>query len=41
MIPLRICITGGTFGPDLTKICELIGRDETVARIRKGIQVND
>jgi glutamyl-tRNA synthetase len=30
---LRICLVGGTMGPDLFRICEILGKTETVARI--------
>ena len=37
MIPLRISLVGGTFGPDLPVICEMLGRDEVVARVKKAV----
>ncbi len=33
MNALRICLVGGNVGPDLFKICELLGKEETIARI--------
>jgi len=39
MNPLRLCLVGGNMGPDLFRICELIGKEETICRIRKAIQV--
>ena len=33
MIPLRIALVGGTFGPDLQTIAEMIGKEETLKRI--------
>ncbi len=34
MNTLRICLVGGTMGPDLFRICEILGKRETIARIR-------
>ncbi|HPT31849.1 MAG TPA: hypothetical protein PLW67_08415 [Prolixibacteraceae bacterium] len=34
MNTLRICLVGGTLGPDLFRILEILGKTETVARIR-------
>lgn len=33
MIPLRIALIGGTFGPDLQGVASLLGKDEVVRRI--------
>ena len=33
MIPLRIALVGGTFGPDLQVIAAMLGKDEVVRRI--------
>lgn len=33
MNPLRLCLVGGSFGPDLVLICEMLGKEEVVARI--------
>jgi glutamyl-tRNA synthetase len=33
MNALRICLVGGNVGPDLFKICELLGKEETIARL--------
>jgi glutamyl-tRNA synthetase len=33
MNPLRLCLVGGSFGPDLALICEMLGGDEVVTRI--------
>ena len=33
MIPLRIALTGGAFGPDLQEIFAILGKDEVVRRI--------
>jgi glutamyl-tRNA synthetase len=38
MNPLRICLTGGSFGPDLFDMIEIIGKDEVVKRIRTAVQ---
>jgi len=33
MIPLRIALVGGTFGPDLQVIVAMLGKDEVLRRI--------
>lgn len=33
MNPLRLCLVGGSFGPDLSLICEMLGCDEVISRI--------
>jgi len=38
MIPLRIALVGGTFGPDLQVIAAMLGKDEVIKRIEKIIQ---
>ena len=38
MNPLRLCLVGGNMGPDLFLICEILGKEDTLARIEKGIQ---
>jgi len=38
MNSLRLCLVGGSFGPDIFEICDIIGQAETVLRIRKAIQ---
>ena len=35
MIPLRIALVGGTFGPDLQVIAAMLGKDETLERIER------
>lgn len=35
---LRLALVGGSFGPDLFTIVEIIGKDETIARVRKAIE---
>ncbi len=37
MNSLRLCLVGGSFGPDIFEICEIIGKEETIARIRQAI----
>jgi glutamyl-tRNA synthetase len=37
MNSLRLCLVGGSFGPDIFEICEIIGQDETISRIRKAV----
>ena len=37
MNPLRLCLVGGNIGPDLFIICEILGKEETIGRIDKGI----
>ncbi len=34
MVPIRLALVGSPSGPDLFEICELIGREETIRRIR-------
>ncbi len=37
MIPVRLCLVGSGMGPDLFTIMEMIGREGTLDRIKKGI----
>ncbi|MFA4863577.1 MAG: glutamate--tRNA ligase, partial [Bacteroidales bacterium] len=37
MNPLRLCLVGGSFGPDLSLICEMLGKDEVISRIAKAL----
>jgi glutamyl-tRNA synthetase len=37
ILPVRICLVGGPFGPDLFTICELLGKEEVIARIETAI----
>jgi glutamyl-tRNA synthetase len=37
MSPLRICLVGSNMGPDLFVIFEILGKNETVSRIRKAL----
>ncbi len=39
MNSLRLCLVGGSFGPDIFEICEIIGREETVARIGRAVRI--
>jgi len=34
MVPIRLALVGGSSGPDLFEICELIGKEETIGRIK-------
>ncbi|HSG68256.1 MAG TPA: glutamate--tRNA ligase [Bacteroidales bacterium] len=38
MIGMRLCIVGSGTGPDLFTIMEMIGREETVMRIERGVE---
>ena len=38
MNEFRICLVGAAIGPDLFEICEMIGKDETLKRIKNGIE---
>jgi glutamyl-tRNA synthetase len=33
ILPTRVCLVGGSFGPDLFAICELLGKEEVISRI--------
>lgn len=37
MMPFRIMLVGGKFGPDVFLIAELLGRDEVIDRIKKAL----
>jgi glutamyl-tRNA synthetase len=37
MLPFRIMLVGGKFGPDVFLITELLGKEEVIARIRKAL----
>jgi glutamyl-tRNA synthetase len=39
MNPVRICLVGNTVGPDLFRILELLGKEESTQRINNGIQI--
>jgi glutamyl-tRNA synthetase len=38
MNAFRLCLVGGGFGPDLFDICEIIGKEETIGRIRNAVK---
>ena len=38
MNPLRLCLVGGNLGPDLFVICELLGKEESISRIKTALQ---
>ncbi len=38
ILPTRICLVGGSFGPDLFMICELLGKEEVIARIENALE---
>ncbi|MEA3479503.1 MAG: glutamate--tRNA ligase [Bacteroidota bacterium] len=37
MIGLRICLVGSGMGPDLFAVMEILGKEETIGRVRRGI----
>lgn len=37
LLPFRIMLVGGKFGPGVFDIAEVIGKEETVSRIKKGV----
>ncbi len=39
MTPLRLCIVGGNYGPDLSVICGFLGKDEVISRIGKALAI--
>jgi glutamyl-tRNA synthetase len=41
ILPTRICLVGGTFGPDLFTICELLGRGEVIERMTAALSEID
>jgi glutamyl-tRNA synthetase len=38
MNPLRLCLVGGSFGPDLSIICEMLGIQEVGSRISQALE---
>ena len=36
-LPFRIMLVGGKFGPPVFNIAEVLGKDETISRIKKAI----
>ncbi len=39
MLPFRIMLVGGKFGPAVFEIASLLGKEETIERINKGLQL--
>jgi len=39
LLPLRIMLVGGKFGPGVFDIAEIIGKNETINRIKKALAV--
>lgn len=39
MLPLRIMLVGGKFGPGVFEIAEIIGSEETISRIENGLKL--
>lgn len=39
MVPVRLALVGSSSGPDLFEIFEMLGKEETIERIKKAIQV--
>ncbi|MBC7875362.1 MAG: glutamate--tRNA ligase [Ferruginibacter sp.] len=39
MLPFRIMLVGGKFGPGVFEIAEILGKEETIARIKNGLAV--
>lgn len=37
MVPVRVALVGNSSGPDLFDICEIIGKDETISRIKTAV----
>lgn len=40
MMPLRLCLAGSLQGPDVFTIAAMIGKEETIARIQRAIEVH-
>ena len=38
MIPIRLCLVGSGMGPDLMEMMEMLGREEVMGRVRKGVE---
>jgi glutamyl-tRNA synthetase len=38
MLPFRVMLVGGKFGPHVFDIAAMIGRDETIIRIEKALE---
>ena len=41
LLPLRVMLVGGKFGPGIFYIAEIIGKEETISRIKKALAVFD
>ena len=39
MLPLRIMLVGGKFGPHVFNIAEVLGKEETIKRIQHTLQL--
>lgn len=39
MMPYRIMLVGGKFGPDVFLITELLGKDQVISRIKKALEI--
>jgi glutamyl-tRNA synthetase len=39
LLPFRIMLVGGKFGPGVFDIAEILGKEESIARIQKAIAV--
>jgi glutamyl-tRNA synthetase len=37
LLPFRIMLVGGKFGPGVFDIAEIIGKEETISRIKKSL----
>ena len=38
-LPFRIMLVGGKFGPPVFNIAEILGKEETISRIKKALTV--
>ena len=38
MNALRIALVGGNLGPDLFRICEILGKEESLARLNTALE---
>ncbi|MNT43901.1 Glutamate--tRNA ligase [compost metagenome] len=41
MMPFRIMLVGGKFGPDVFQIVELLGKNEVISRVKKALKEFD
>jgi len=39
LLPLRIMLVGGKFGPGVFDIAEILGKEETISRIKNALAV--